>query len=151
MKAVTKKTGLRRVLLRAGVWLQVFYWWLLITRDFHPTWTVAACATAILVGASAAAVYLNALVLRPRLSGRLWVYVVSVCAAVLALDLAAVLSIGAVYDWLWRPDPRRFGFWFNLLSDGVIINLHLLVSVWLARSRGKRVDTRVKKSSSETC
>ena len=55
--------------------------------------------------------------------------------------LAAVLSIGAVYDWLWRPDPLRFSFWFNLASDGFIIVLHLSVAaavVWLARrSRGK--------------
>lgn len=127
---------LRRVMLNVVVWLAVYWFWLWTTRDFHPTRTIAACATAILVAASAAAVYLNALVLRPRFGGRLWVYVISVCAAVLALDLAAVLGIGAVYDWLWRPDPRRFGFWFNMLSDGVIINLHLLVSVWLAR-RGK--------------
>ena len=118
----------------AAVWLLVYCGWLWSTRNFHPTWTIAACATAILVAASAAAVYLNALVLRPRFArGSRWVYVLSLCAVVLALDLAAVLGIGAVYDWLWRPDPLRFGFWFNLLSDGVIINLHLLVSMWLAR------------------
>lgn len=127
---------LRRVMLNVYVWLGVYLLWLWNTRDFHPTWTIAACATAVLVSASAAAVYLNALVLRPRFGRRLWVYVISVCAVVLALDLAAVLLIGAVYDWLWRPDPLRFGFWFNMLSDGVIINLHLLVSMWLAR-RGK--------------
>ncbi len=122
-----------------AVWLLVYLGWLWFTRDFHPTWTLAACATAILVGASAAAVYLNAFVLRPRLArSRWWVYVLSLCAVVLVLDLAAVLSIGAVYDWLWRPDPLRFGFWFNLLSDGVIINLHLLVAMWLAR-RGKEL------------
>lgn len=126
--------GLRRVILHAAVWLLIYWLWLWNTRGFHPTWTIAACATAILVSASAAAVYLNALVLRPRFArGRRLAYVISVCAVVLALDLAAVLGIGAVYDWLWGPDPLRFGFWFNLLSDGVIINLHLLVSVWLAR------------------
>ena len=131
---------LRRVTLHASVWLCVYALWLWATRDFHPTWTIAACATAILVTAAAAAVYLNALWLRPRLSrrGLLWQYAVSVSAAVLILALAAVLSIGAVYDWLWRPDPLRFGFWFNLLSDGVIILLHLLAETWLARrSRGK--------------
>ena len=128
-----------------SVWLLVFGAWLTFTRDYHPTWTVAVCATAILVGASAAAVYLNALVLRPRFAGRRGVYVISLCAVVLALDLAAVLLIGAVYDWLWRPDPLRFGFWFNFLSDGVIILLHLLVAMWLARRARERVDTRVKK------
>jgi hypothetical protein len=125
---------LRRVMLHAAVWLLVYCAWLSSTRDFHPTWTIAICATAILVAASAAAVYLNALVLRPRFArGSRWVYVLSLCAVVLALDLAAVLGIGAVYDWLWRPDPLRFGFWFNLLSDGVIITLHVLVAMLLAR------------------
>jgi hypothetical protein len=129
--------SLRRVILHASVWLCVFALWLWLTRDFHPTWTIAVCATAI-VTASALAVYLNALVLRPRFARRRWVYVISVCALVLALDLAAVLSIGAVYDWLWRPDPLRFGFWFNMLSDGFIILLHLLVATWIARQwRGK--------------
>ena len=132
---------LRPVIRHALVWLFVFACWLWTTRDFHPTWTIAVCATAILVSASALAVYLNALMLRPRFARRRWVYAIFVCAVVLVLDLAAVLSIGAVYDWLWRPDPLRFGFWFNLASDGFIIVLHLSVAaavVWLARrSHGK--------------
>ena len=135
---------LRRVLLHAAVWLCVYALWLTATRRFHPTWTVAASATAILVAASALAVYLDALVLRPRLARRrLWAqYALSLLAAVAVLDVAAVLSIGAVYDRLWRPDPLRFGFWFNVLSDGVIIVLHLLAAAWLARLRGRQKRAR---------
>ena len=129
--------SLRRVIQNVLVWLWVFWMWLLFTRDYHPTWTIRVCASAILVSAAALAVYFNALVLRPRFP-RGWRYAVSVLAVVLLLDLAAVLSIGAVYDWLWRPDPLRFGFWFNMLSDGVIILLPVLIETWLARrSRGK--------------
>ena len=135
--------SLRRVIPHVFVWLCVFALWLVATRQFHPTWAIAVCATAILVSASALAVYLNALVLRPRFARR-WQYAVSLLAAVLLLDLAAVLSIGAVYDWLWRPDPLRFGFWFNVLSDGFIIALHLAVAAWLWRGP-QRVDTRVTK------
>ena len=128
---------LRRVILHAFVWLCVFTLWLLATRQFHPTWTIAVSATAILVSASALAVYLDALVLRPRFARRrLWAqYALSLFAAVAVLDLAAVLSIGAVYDWLWRPDPLRFGFWFNVLSDGFIILLHLAVAAVVMRRR----------------
>ena len=129
---------LRRVFLHVSVWLCVFALWLFATRRFHPTWTIAVCATAILVSTSALAVYLDALLLRPRFARRrLWVqYASSLLATIVALDLAAVLLIGVVYDWLWRPDPLRFGFWFNVLSDGFIIVLHLSVAalvVWLAR------------------
>ena len=131
---------LRRVILHASVWLCVFALWLVATRQFHPTWTIAVCATAVLVAASALAVYLNALVLRPRFARQRLRYAVSLFATIVLLDLLAVLSIGAVYDRLWRPDPLRFGFWFNLASDGFIIVLHLLAAtavVWLARGKTK--------------
>jgi hypothetical protein len=129
--------SLRRVILHAFVWLCVFALWLAATRRFHPTWTIAGSATAILVSASALAVYLDAFVLRPRFARRrLWPqYALTLFAAVAVLDLAAVLSIGAVYDWLWRPDPLRFGFWFNVLSDGFIILLHLAVAAFVMRRR----------------
>ena len=129
---------LRRVLWHASLWLCVFAMWLWWTRDFHPTWTIAVCATGVLVSASALAVYLNALVLRPRFARKWPRYAVSLLASIAVLDLAAVFSIGAVYDWLWRPDPLRFGFWFNFLSDGFIILIHVLIATWIARnSRGK--------------
>ncbi len=135
----------RRVILHAFAWLCVFALWLVATRQFHPTWTIAVCATAILVSASALAVYLNALVLRPRFAGRWPQYALALFTTVALLDLAAVLSIGAVYDWLWRPDPLRFGFWFNVLSDGFIIVLHLLMAavvLWLARRTSGKQSAR---------
>jgi hypothetical protein len=129
---------LRRVILHASVWLCVFALWLLTTRRFHPTWTIAVLATAVLVSASALAVYLNALVLRPRFARNWPRYAASLLLTVAALDVAAVLSIGAVYDWLWWPDPLRFGFWFNIASDGFIIALHLAAAAALSRlARGR--------------
>jgi hypothetical protein len=129
---------LRRVILHAFVWLCVFALWLTAARRFHPTWTIAVLATAVLVSASALAVYLNALVLRPRFARNWPRYAASLLVTVAGLDVAAVLSIGAVYDWLWRPDPLRFGFWFNVASDGFIIVLHLLAAAAIARlARGK--------------
>ncbi|HEY0404668.1 MAG TPA: hypothetical protein VGC89_03005 [Pyrinomonadaceae bacterium] len=119
--------SLRRVTWQAAAWLCVFAVWFFATRRFHPTTGIALAATAVLVSASALAVYLNGLWLLPWLARRRqWLrYALSLTATVCALDLFAVLSIQAVYDWLWRPDPLRFGFWFNMASDAFIIALHL--------------------------
>ena len=126
---------LRRVWWHTIVWLGVFLLWLLATRQFHPTWAIAISATAVLVSASALAVYLNSLYLLPLLArgGILWwQYAASLLATVIVLDLLAVVSIQAIYDRLWGPDPLRFGFWFNVLSDGFIIALHLAIAAGVA-------------------
>lgn len=104
---------------------------------------IAAGATAALVAASAGAVYANHLRLMPRLlgAGRPWRhYAAALLAAVGLLDLAAVVAIQLVYAWLWHPDPRRFGFWFNVAADGAIIAAHLAVAaglVWALRRRAR--------------
>ena len=56
----------------------------------------------------------------------------SLVATVIVLDLIAVPLIQFIYDLLWRPDPLRFGFRFNLLSDGIIIMVHVLSAMLLA-------------------
>ena len=119
----------------------MFVGWLVATRAYHPTLAIAAGVTAVLVAASAAAVYANHRVLAPRLAaGRSprWHYLASVLATVGGLDLVAVAAIQLVYAWLWHPDPRRFGFWFNVGSDGVLITAHVAAAarlVWVARRR----------------
>jgi hypothetical protein len=119
----------RRVILHLSVWLCVFFLWLFATRQFHPRLSIAISATATLVSASALAIYLDRLLLLPKFARRRlwWQYAASLAAVVIALDLIAVALIQLIYDWLWRPDPLRFGFWFNLASDGFIIALHLIV------------------------
>jgi hypothetical protein len=128
----------RRVALHATVWLCVFSFFLLATRQYHPTLIIAISATSILVAVSALAVYINSLLLLPRFARRrLWgQYIVLLLATVIILDLIAVQTIQAIYDWLWGPDPMRFGFWFNVMSDGFIIAVHLLIAVcsmWVAK------------------
>jgi drug/metabolite transporter (DMT)-like permease len=119
---------MRRALLHLTAWLAVFVGWLLVTRPYHPTRTIAIGATAVLVSTSALATYADRLVLVPRFARQSgWrAYVVSLSATVAALDLSAVLLISLIYDWLWHPDPLRFGFWFNVASDGVIIGGHVV-------------------------
>lgn len=131
-------TSSRRLMMHVAVWLCVFMFWLLATRRFHPTLSIAVLATAVLVSASAWAVYVNRLFLLPRFArARLWwQYAASLLATVIILDLIAVLLIQIIYDRLWRPDPLRFGFWLNVASDGFIIVLHLTIAmgfVWIVR------------------
>jgi hypothetical protein len=55
---------------------------------------------------------------------------------VLVFDLVAVLFIQFIYDRLWGADPLRYGFWFNMASDGLGILVHLAVAMgvmWIAK------------------
>ena len=135
--------SLKRMALHLAVWLGVFAFWLLVTRQYHPTPALAVLATAVLVSASALAVYVNNLLLLPRFARRhlWWQYAAALLATVAILDLLAVPLIQFLYDWLWGPDPRRFGFWFNVLSDGSIIVVHVVVAtlvMWIAKFLGRR-------------
>ena len=120
------------------MWSGLFVCWLVVTRQHHPTLTIAASATAVLVSSFALAVYANSLFLFPRFARqRLWLrYGVSLLATVAVLDLAAVLLIQFIYDRLWGADPLRYGFWFNMASDGFGIAVHLMaamVLMWAAK------------------
>lgn len=131
----------RTVALHVGAWLAVYAGWLAATRAYHPTPPIAAGATAVLVGASAGAVYANHLGLIPRLAaggGPRRHYTAALLATVGFLDLAAVVAIQLIYAWLWHPDPRRFGFWFNVAADGAIIAAHVAVAAVLVSLSRRR-------------
>jgi uncharacterized membrane protein len=130
--------SLRRIILHLALWLGVFTFWLLVTRQHHPTWTVALLATAVLVSTFALAVYVNSLWLVPEFAGRrLWLrYLLSLVAVIIVFDLIAVLSIQLIYDCLGVPREGRYGFWFNMASDGAGIIVHVVVAmglIWIAR------------------
>ena len=123
----------RRVVLHLAIWSGIFVFWLLLTRQHHPTWVVAASATAVLVSAFALAVYINSLYLLPKFAKRrLWLqYLLSLLALILVLDLFAVMLIQFIYDWLWGADEKRYSFWFNMMSDGAGIIVHVLAAMAL--------------------
>lgn len=125
------------------LWMGFFAFWYVVSRNHHPTPTIDALATAILVSASAACFYIHDRILRPRLlsqssdrnsisrSGlkRAGTYLIFLTLTVAVLDLAAVVLIQAIYDQLWGPDPLRFGFWKNVLLEAVFITVHLAIAV----------------------
>ena len=128
---------------RVVIWLGVYAVWLLSTRQYHPTLLIAIIATAILIFTSALSVYSNQHLLRSRLSQRRsWLnYGIQIIITLVALDLIAVISIQTMYDQLWGPDPNRFGFWFNMASDGFIIMLHMVAAqgiTWIAERLRKK-------------
>ncbi len=134
---------LKRIFLHVAIWSGVFIFWLLSTRNHHPTLTIAIMATAVLVIAFALAVYVNHLFLLPAFARRrLWLqYSVSLLVTIAVLDLAAVLLIQFIYDRLWGPDPLRYGFWFNVASEGALIIFHLAAAMglmWVARYLRRR-------------
>jgi high-affinity Fe2+/Pb2+ permease len=133
----------RRIILHLCVWLGVFAFWLFVTRTHHPTLIVAASATAVLVSAFALAVYVNSLFLRPRFAKRrLWLrYLAALLAAVAILDLFAVLLIQLLYDFAGVPREGRYGFWFNMASDGAGIILHVAAAMlvtWVLKHLRRR-------------
>ncbi|XHX81169.1 MAG: hypothetical protein RBJ76_14875 [Stenomitos frigidus ULC029] len=128
---------------RIIIWLGIYAVWLLSTRQYHPTLLIAIIATAILISISALGVYSNKHLLRNRLSQRRsWgTYGIQLIISIAALDLIAVISIQTIYDRLWGPDPNRFGFWFNMASDGFIIMLHIVAAqgiTWIAERLSNR-------------
>jgi hypothetical protein len=130
--------SVRRITLHLALWSGVFVFWLLVTRQHHPTWMAAWLATAVLVLTFALAVYVNSLWLLPEFAGRkLWLrYLFSLVALIAVLDLIAVLSIQLIYDWLGVPREGRYGFWFNMASDGAGILVHVVAAaglMWLVK------------------
>ena len=137
------RTGMASMAKRVVIWLGVYAVWLLSTRQYHPTLLIAIIATAILISTSALGVYSDQHLLRNRLSQRRsWInYGIQIIITIAALDLIAVISIQTMYDQLWGPDPNRFGFWFNMASDGFIIMLHMVAAqgiTWIAERLSKK-------------
>lgn len=138
----------KQILTHLAIWAGVLAFWLLLTLDHHPTFTLAIVATTIMVGCSAAAVYTHALLLRPRLAALSWIrYTPVLLALVVTLGAIAAASIGSIYDLLWGPDPLRYGFWTNLALDSTGIALHLLAAIVIYRPR-RRVREMARESES---
>jgi hypothetical protein len=137
MEATQELMSFRRIMLHIAIWSGVFIFWLFVTRQHHPTWLVAALATATLVSAFALAVYVNSLLLWPKYAKRrLWLtYLLTLLLTVAVIDFVAVLLIQFIYDWLWGTDAGRYSFLFNMASDGAGIIVHVIaamVVMWIA-------------------
>jgi hypothetical protein len=127
----------KRIALHSVLWIALYLFWFLISRDHHPTLLIDALATGVLVAVTAACVYINSLVLRPRFAAhrRWWQYAAELLAIVIVADVVAVLAIQWIYDTLWGPDPLRYGFLTNVLYEAGFIGVHLVMALGVRRVR----------------
>ena len=122
---------MKRIASHLSIWLCMAGFWLKIFRTYHPTLTIAILATTLLIGSYAIAVYINQLFLLPRFRVRgLACYLIVLTIILFCLTASGVLAIQMVYDLLWGPDRRRFGFGFNFITDlsGMVI---YVLGAWL--------------------
>lgn len=128
----------RWLLLSALAWLGVWAFWLATTASFHPTTGLAVVVTTSLVAASAAAAYVNHLVLVPRFwaTGRRWRYACWLAGTALALTAVALTVIRLAYTWQVGPDADPNGAVKHYLIDLFGMAVHLAGAagvVWVAR------------------
>lgn len=116
-----------RAAVHLAAWAALYGVWLVVTRGNQPSWPVAVVATAILVGAAAAAVYADWYALRPRLAarGRWAAYALGLLAVVALLTFPTVVAIQLVYDAMGVPQEGRFGFWTNVGYEAAWLAVHL--------------------------
>jgi membrane-bound metal-dependent hydrolase YbcI (DUF457 family) len=116
-------------------WIVVWVFWLVTTRDYHPTWSLALIVTTSLMLAYAVAAYINHLILLPRLrSGRSKLgYMLSLAAVMVILTATALAVIRMSYSALWGPDPDSNGAYKHFGIDLFGMAVHLVVAaivVW---------------------
>lgn len=117
-------------------WIAVWVFWLVATRSFHPTTGLVLLVTTALVVAYATAVYLNHLLLLPRLwqPGYRARYVVVLAVAMAVLTAMALLVIRSAYLAALGPDPDPYGALRHYGIDLLGMAVHVLaaaVVVWI--------------------
>ncbi len=128
----------RCVWLSVLAWIGVWFFWLVTTRGFHPTFTLAVIVTTSLIGVYAAAAYVNHLILIPRFwrTGRFGRYTVWLVVMMLLLTAAALAVIRASYTALWGLDPEKDGVYKHFAIDLFGMAVHLVAAagiVWAFR------------------
>lgn len=124
-------------------WIGVWLFWLVTTRGFHPTFTLAVIVTTSLIGVYAAAAYLNHLIFIPRFwrTGRRGRYTAWLVILMLLLTAAALWVIRVSYAAMWGLDPDKDGACKHFAIDLFGMAVHLTAAaaiVWALRSVAAR-------------
>ncbi|WP_165220653.1 hypothetical protein [Aquisphaera insulae] len=120
----------RRIAHRALAWAAVLGFWVIVSRDNHPTLGLNVLASLLLVITFAAAVHINHRALIPRywVTRRYVAYGGMLLLAMGLLALACTAAIHVLYDALRGPDPARFGFLANLGMEFALVAFHVLAA-----------------------
>ena len=117
-------------------WIAVGTFWLVTTRNYHPTWQLAGVVTVSLISVYAAAAYLNHLVLIPNYwrAGRYGMYLAALLAIMVLGTGLALAVIRVCYVQAFGPDSDPNGVYFHFGIDFLGMAAHLLGAaavVWM--------------------
>lgn len=119
-------------------WSLVLIFWLMVSRNNHPTLLLNLLATSILVICSAASFHVWKVGFQGKSMGaRLLLRL----AGTVLLGILAAAVIHVVYDMIHGPDPLRFSPVANAIMDIAFVGIHVLLA-WLASSLWKRATQR---------
>ena len=134
-------------------WLGVWVFLLIVTCNFHPTFSLALIVTSSLVVVYAIAAYFNHLLLIPRFwkIGHRWQYLGWMAMTMVLLTGVALAVIRLSYFKLWGPDSDPIGLYKHFLIDLFGMAVHLLAAAvgvncfrrW-AESKVRRVPPKVR-------
>lgn len=119
-------------------WIAVWVFWLLLTHNSHPSWTLAIIVTTTLVVAYAFVVYVHHLVLIPRYLSKSDYpsYLVRLIPSMLIMNGLALGFIRVSYFELAGPDADPYGAYKHYAIDlfGMIVHLGFgALAVWIWR------------------
>lgn len=116
-------------------WLAVWAFWLLVTRDSHPTFVLALIVTTSLVAAYAMVAFVNHLWLIPLIwkPNRRGIYAAMLLLLMLFTNGLALTVIRVSYFQLWGPDADPYGAYKHFAIDLFGMVVHLLLAALVVR------------------
>jgi hypothetical protein len=137
----------RLVLLSLLMWAALWAFWFTITRNYHPTTPLAIIVTTSLMAACAISIYVDHLVLIPRLwrHQRFAAYFGSLLAAVAVSTAILLAVIRTAYYRTLGPDPDPYGACRHFAIDfsGVLAHVAAAAAiVWLWKRMRVKVVAR---------
>ena len=116
-------------------WLALWAFWLLLTRDSHPTFLLALIVTTSLIVAYAMVAYIQHLYLIPHYwkQNRRGRYAGLLLALMLVLNALALTVIRVSYFQLWGPDADPYGAYKHFAIDLFGMVVHLLLAACAIR------------------
>jgi Na+-driven multidrug efflux pump len=120
-------------------WVGVALFWFIVTRNSHPTRTLAIVVTVSLVTAYASASYINHLILVPSYwrAGRYARYATVLAVTMALLTAAALAVLRSWYIATLGPDPDPYGLYIHYASDLSGMAVHLIIAGSIVRVVGR--------------
>lgn len=121
---------MKHILVHLSFWFGILLFWIVVSRNNHPSFLLNCIASLTLVAASATAFYTSTLILARRYSSHHSIkqFAIEILSLVVLLDLVSVFIIQVAYNATVGPDPARFGLLANVLFEAIFIGFHLALA-----------------------